>query len=366
MPRTTRDHAGSLKALCVCCGRKPGDGKLRPVKEAWEPALAKFVPGFSVGSVLHPQSICSTCRNILAPLFKDLNANVANSPVLVDWDAMMPRASRSSGKTINLNPGEVCPCGICDIARLNGVDFIAWHKAHSRPAGLPPKPPPVKNFIKRCGDCHAEIGPGKPHSCNKTEKRANLTGLIRYNSANTQTSVVANSLKGIAEDQGASSRGGEVSLQSGGPNKLVVKIGKGRKDKREERIISHEDLKALQLRMGCSDKKLMAINQFLASVLGQKKLEPYLKDALTARNNEMKDFFSVSNMTFTKGPKAKTEMVERPVITADIPALVTFLINSRGLDPDNHTLQLGLDGGQSILKICLLVREAVGEEVGKF
>ena len=68
----------------------------------------------------------------------------------------------------------------------------------------------------------------------------------------------------------------------------------------------------------------------------------------------------------TKGPKAKPEMVERPVITADIPALVTFLIDSRKLDADNHTLQLGLDGGQSILKICLLVREAVGEELGKF
>ena len=50
----------------------------------------------------------------------------------------------------------------------------------------------------------------------------------------------------------------------------------------------------------------------------------------------------------------------------DVPALVTYLIDSRGLDPDNHTLQLGLDGRQSILKICLLVRESVGEEVGKF
>ena len=328
-------------------------------------AIAKLVPGFSVGSNLHPQSICDTCRRILLPLFKDINANLAKPPVLVDWDEMLPRASRSSGKNINNNPGEVCPCGICDIARLNGVEFNAWHKAHSRPAGTPPNPP-VKNFIKRCGDCYAEIGPGKPHTCNKTQKRANLTGIIRHNSANTQTSVVANSLKSIAEDQGASTRGGEVSLQSGGPNKLLIKIGKGRKDKREERIITHEDLKALQSRVGCSDKKLLDINQFLASVLGQKKLEPYLKDALTARNKELKEFFKVSTMTFTKGPKAKPEMVERTVITADIPALVTFLIDSRGLDPDNHTLQLGLDSGQSILKICLLVREAVGEELGKF
>ena len=54
------------------------------------------------------------------------------------------------------------------------------------------------------------------------------------------------------------------------------------------------------------------------------------------------------------------------MITTDIPALVTFLINHRGLDPDNHMLQIGLDGGQNILKICFLVRESVGEELGKF
>ena len=49
MLRPTRDHASSLKVLCVCCGRKLGDGKLRPVKEAWEPVIAKYVPGFSLG-----------------------------------------------------------------------------------------------------------------------------------------------------------------------------------------------------------------------------------------------------------------------------------------------------------------------------
>ena len=62
----------------------------------------------------------------------------------------------------------------------------------------------------------------------------------------------------------------------------------------------------------------------------------------------------------------KVELVENTVILADIPALITFLLEQRELDPENHTLQLGLDGGQSILKICLLVREAVGEELGKF
>ena len=329
MPRPKRDHSSSLKALCVCCGRKPpGDGNLRSIKEEWVPAIAKFVPGFSTGSNLIPQSICSTCRKIVSPLVKDLNAQLSTpGPVLVDWDKVLPRSSRSAGKSINTTAGEVCPCGICDIARLNGAEFNAWHKNHSRPAGLAPNPPTVKTVIKRCGDCLSEIGPGKPHSCSKTEKRANLTNMVRSNSANTKSNVVANTLKTIADDQGASTRGGEVLLQSGGPNKLLVKIGRGRNDQKD-RIITHEDLKKLQLRVGCSDAKLKIINQFLASVLGQKKLEPYLSDALVSRNRDLQDFFRVSKLTFNKGPKGKVELVENTVILVDIPALITFLLEN--------------------------------------
>ena len=176
MPRAKRDHNCSLKVLCCCCGRKPGDGKVRPVKEEMEPAISKFIPGYTLKSNLFPQSICGTCRKILAPLVKDLNANVVKPPVIVDWTKILPSSSRSSGKAINNNPGEPCPCGICDIARLKGAAFQAWHKDHSRPPGTPRNPPIVKNLIKRCGDCQAEVERGKSHSCNKTEKRANLTG----------------------------------------------------------------------------------------------------------------------------------------------------------------------------------------------
>ena len=52
----------------------------------------------------------------------------------------------------------------------------------------------------------------------------------------------------------------------------MVKIGRGRNNKREK-IITHQDLMNLQNKVGCLDKKLKDINQFLASVLGQNKLE---------------------------------------------------------------------------------------------
>ena len=178
-------------------------------------------------------------------LFKDIKADLGTpGPVLVDWERILPRSSQSAGKAINTNPGEECPCRVCHIARLNGVEFIAWHKEHSRPAGIAPNPPTVKKVIKSCEDCHSEIGPGKPHSCNKSEKRANLTNMDHSNSANTQFTVASNTLKTIAEDQGASIRGCKVSLQSSSPNKLLVKIGRGRNDNKKERIITHQEEQA--------------------------------------------------------------------------------------------------------------------------
>ena len=92
---------------------------------------------------------------------------------------------------------------------------------------------------------------------------------------------------------------------------------------------------------------------------GNRKLEPYLKAALTSRNKDLQDFFTVSRVTFKKTSGKKEEYVHQPVIVAEIPALITYLLNHRGLDPDHHQVQLGIDGGQNVLKFCLLVYQVV-------
>ena len=43
--------------------------------------------------------------------------------------------------------------------------------------------------------------------------------------------------------------------------------------------------------------------------------------------------------------------MKKPIVIADITALVAFLIGSKELDPDRVELQLGLDRGQGILKV---------------
>ena len=92
-------------------------------------------------------------------------------------------------------------------------------------------------------------------------------------------------------------------------------------------------------------------------------MQSRLDSSLTSHNRLLEDIFSVSYLYFNKksndGSEEIEEEMKKPIVTADITALVAFLIERRELDPDRVELQLSLDGGQGILKVCLLVYEAV-------
>ena len=110
--------------------------------------------------------------------------------------------------------------------------------------------------------------------------------------------MIGSNLKTIARDQGVTTRGGKDSLLCGGPNKLLVTIGGPRGDYQNDEIVSHEDLMAIQRTVGCSDRKMLAINRCLAVILSQKKLQPGLVCALTSHNKTLKDLFTVSELSF--------------------------------------------------------------------
>ena len=106
----------------------------------------------------------------------------------------------------------------------------------------------------------------------------------------------------------------------------------------------------MQRTLNCSDKKMLELNRCLGVILGQKNLEPYLAAALTSRNKKLEDLFTIQDLNFIIKEKVKKKEVEReilkPVVFADIPALITCLLESREIDTEQHQLQLGLDSGQ--------------------
>ena len=89
----------------------------------------------------------------------------------------------------------------------------------------------------------------------------------------------------------------------------------------------------MQRTLNCSDKKMLELNHCLGVILGQKNLEPYLAAALTSRNKKLEDLFTIQDLNFVIKEKVKNVEVERviskPVVFADIPGLITCLLDSR-------------------------------------
>ena len=357
-----RDHQSSRGAICACCGRKP---ELRAVTGETAKLISTVIPNYSSYHPQYPTSICNSCRLYLVAQSQDSAQTRRKKPQLIDYENLFPRSSRSTGNLIINRTGARCDCPICDLARLSvfnpkkpgaGGDYQAWNKQQSNPVGKKQKiEPDVPETMKVCAKCWSEIGRGKNHICSKSSKQQNLTMRVRQSSVNSKEKVVCNSLKNIANEQNVSTRGGSVTLQSGGPNKLSVKVGKSRvEDRQQDRILDHKLFFSLQAQLNCSDAGILQVKKYFANLMGNKSVEPYLQEALTERNRSLDSLFKQKKVKFINTKKVGKEVVEeevtKPVTYADLPALVSYLLLKRELDPDVSQYMLGCDLGQGNLK----------------
>ena len=149
-----------------------------------------------------------------------------------------------------------CSCKICLIARQN-LTYSNFAAKHTNPIGAPPqdqKSPPAK-ALTVCSRCFTLIGKGVPHPCVKAQKVANLSSIVRNTSGKSRSKVAAATLKTIAADQGVSTKGGTLQLQSG-KNPLPIQLGTPRIQPKKAKF-SHEELKKLQTAHNLSDKTLL-------------------------------------------------------------------------------------------------------------
>ena len=147
---------------------------------------------------------------------------------------------------------------MCNIARLNGEEYKAFTKAHNNKVGRPGEGPPKsepKGAKNMCLECLSEIAPGKPHWCVKTVKRDNLIDLVEKMSPQTKSNLLVHELKIHAEEQSKTSRGGQITLQSGSCQ-LPVTVGKARGEKMGVQF-THRDLIRLGSQLNSSNNELM-------------------------------------------------------------------------------------------------------------
>ena len=350
------DHFQNLTKICCHCGRKRG---LRDSAKYSEDIKSLLIPDYNYQDSIFPTVICDTCRLYVIEKKKDPESTKSKLPPPLKYEELFPRRSSRSKGLFDPKPGVKCDCGLCEIARLT-LGYPDYHKQHSRHVGRAPLPPPLPpSPILVCSKCFSPYGPGKKHVCSKSTLQDNLVMRVRQKSVNTREKVVSKSLKSIANDQEVSTRGGRVQLTTCGPNKLSVIVGKRKNEDREKPKVSLEFMTQLQNTLSCSDLDTLKIGRCLRVFLGRNNMEPGLKAALTSRNRSLQDLFHIEQIEFETKDE---EPVTKPAVVADVPALITLLLQERALDPSHHQLHLGLDGGQDVLKVCLLVCQAVGDE----
>ena len=130
------------------------------------------------------------------------------------------------------------------IARRINADYSAFAAKHTHKSGPPStstKSPPARTLAV-CSKCWGQIGRGKPHQCLKTNKRENLTDIVRNSSGKSRAKVTSATLKTIADESGVSLKGGVIQLQTGS-KPIPVQIGTSKVRPKDTKF-SHENLTA--------------------------------------------------------------------------------------------------------------------------
>ena len=88
---------------------------------------------------------------------------------------------------------------------------MTYQVARPRMSDSPQEPTP----LTVCSICLSNYGAGKNHTCSKDSRRKNLDELIRSSSGIIRGKVFAGQLKEVFAEQGVTTKGGTVELETG-------------------------------------------------------------------------------------------------------------------------------------------------------
>ena len=276
-----------------------------------------------------------------------------------------------------------CTCTICSIGKMNGLKYKTYLKTNViTPGRSRNNELSVPVTVKLCDFCYSEIGKGKPHNCNVTEKHDNLVQLVtNNNSEKICEQVTSKLLKNIYDVNGTSTRGGSVKLATKG-TPLQVQLGTNNNNK-HNKAFTLEEMNSLQITRNFSDKDTLAVANFIRVKKGRSSIEPHLQQYLTDRNSNLDQMFELKEMTLKKKLKLKKSKegikdetieldengntqnldennhfdIKRPgIFVKNVKEFTEMVVTARNIDPESHIIQFGFDDGQGILKLMEIIK----------
>ena len=153
---------------------------------------------------------------------------------------------------------------------------------------------------------------------------------------------------------------------------IAKRVGRGKKGRPRPTVrtdrnhpkpeqISVETCHAVQLKLGLSTNGTLQMASVMRSKHGRAAVQPYLKKKLEAGDRQLDGWFSVSELSSaagSAGPAAGSAGPAAAVVCTDTSGFLQHVINKREIDPHDHLIKIGMDGGGGILKVtCNIVTQ---------
>lgn len=374
MPTSAKSHNEMQKSVCFVCFLKPKT--LRNITPRLESMLnnATSISYSSEEWSWLPTVICGGCCLALDKVSK----NPKHTFKMIDYFSLIPPKPKHSMETRSSeNETSVqCGCSVCSVGRFQGGQYNHHRVNVSEPPGRPRLTgESVSAPVQVCSLCHGQFGRGIKHQCGRASKRDNLEDLLRNTSEKSKERVISSQLKEVFVAKGATTKGGTVTLATGG---TPVQATLGKLHQKPDIKFSQEALNKLQSSIGASDRKMNIVANFLRGECGRasvvkiqeemmernKKLSRHFESKILKQKKYVTEDGDNENADSKKKKKKVAVEVEKPVVVVkSVEDFATHVMLERNLSPENCEIQIGIDDGQQLLKIMMTIKEKDKPEI---
>ena len=169
----------------------------------------------------------------------------------------------------------------------------------------------------------------------------------RAASAEGSGRVTSKLLNQKCDEQQINKRVESLTLLSGS-RQLTVNFG----EKEQRAQMSCEDQQAFQTMNNLSNRKMKSAMGAIRSKFGRQATESNYQEYLDDKRDEMEQFFSVRTVGASYKKKDDVSSVKKSfVYVNDLEAFTKYVLEKRGMDVNNYVAIIGIDDGQSSIKV---------------
>ena len=238
----------------------------------------------------------------------------------------------------NLRSLEACTCRICHVSKAKLQEAKRMKKQRGRPLAQPLEDKGI--IFKVCGNCFAKMYCGCTHSqelCKSRRKKVENIGSLISSPVSTERLASRISVPGTS-----------LSTLGSRPRKVPAK-----KTEKRSKTISGEDVSQMQIHLGLSTRRTLALARGVRQATGSRKsIESGVKDFLHEKHHKLDDYFELKQLNYIQLQQGGNKHFGQwTVFCNNLNAFIDFVCQERGLN-DDPVLKIGIDGGGGFLKIC--------------